>query len=368
MALVALSALPSSSVVASSDISPFVIGGTTKKMTAGAFRTALFAFAAADPLNVGPLTAVGNSTITGALSGITALTIGGALTGVTSLTMSGALSGATTIAGTTLQVTAAVGKILPGATSLSLRNNADSADNLLASDAGLVTIRAGLTLTAGALTFGAAVSKIVPGATSISHRNTADSADNILIADTGLITLRSDLFTSSPGAIQLRIKDTSQAADAKEWALQNTTGLFRLRAVNDAVSTGTNALTVSRSGANCLLLTLMPDAGTVTITPALTLSSNLFLANNKAVYGRNAGGTQDVAIGYVSGADYVTIGGDANQAGVIIQGFGTLSKLGFFASTGSAKATVTGSKGANAALASLLTALAGYGLLTDSST
>lgn len=43
--------------------------------------------------------------------------------------------------------------------------------------------------------------------------------------------------------------------------------------------------------------------------------------------------------------------------------------LGFFATTpGTAKAVVTGSKGANAALASLMTALAGYGLVTDSTT
>jgi hypothetical protein len=43
--------------------------------------------------------------------------------------------------------------------------------------------------------------------------------------------------------------------------------------------------------------------------------------------------------------------------------------LGFFATTpGTAKATVSGSKGANAALASLMTALAGYGLVTDTTT
>lgn len=40
--------------------------------------------------------------------------------------------------------------------------------------------------------------------------------------------------------------------------------------------------------------------------------------------------------------------------------------LGFFATAPAAKATVTGSKGANAALTSLMTALAGYGLVTDS--
>jgi hypothetical protein len=46
----------------------------------------------------------------------------------------------------------------------------------------------------------------------------------------------------------------------------------------------------------------------------------------------------------------------------------TGQKLGFFGATAVVKPTVTGSKGANAALASLLTALANFGILTDSST
>jgi hypothetical protein len=42
--------------------------------------------------------------------------------------------------------------------------------------------------------------------------------------------------------------------------------------------------------------------------------------------------------------------------------------IGFFGSTGTAKPTITGSKAANAALTSLLTALAALGILTDSTT
>lgn len=45
----------------------------------------------------------------------------------------------------------------------------------------------------GNLVFGAAASKIIPGATSLSHRNTADSADNLLIADGGTVTVRTDV-------------------------------------------------------------------------------------------------------------------------------------------------------------------------------
>ena len=47
---------------------------------------------------------------------------------------------------------------------------------------------------------------------------------------------------------------------------------------------------------------------------------------------------------------------------------GTQALLGFFGATAVAKPTVTGSKGGNAALGSLISALAGLGLVTDSTT
>lgn len=48
-----------------------------------------------------------------------------------------------------LTFTHATARLVPGATSFSLRNNANNADNLLVSNAGAVTVRAGLTVTAG---------------------------------------------------------------------------------------------------------------------------------------------------------------------------------------------------------------------------
>lgn len=56
-------------------------------------------------------------------------------------------------------------------------------------------------------------------------------------------------------------------------------------------------------------------------------------------------------------------GNTTNQGSLQVKG-----NIGFFNHAVAAKPTVTGSKGANAALGSLLTALAGLGLLTDSST
>lgn len=55
------------------------------------------------------------------------------------------------------------------------------------------------------------------------------------------------------------------------------------------------------------------------------------------------------------------------QEGLRVEGNSGGVRLGFFGGSAAAKPTVTGSRAANAALASLLTALAGLGLLTDSS-
>lgn len=110
------------------------------------------------------------------------LTLAALLGSVVDLTMSGLLT-----------FTAAASKIIPGATSFSIRNHGNSADNLLVSDAGVVTARAGLTTTTGAITTGDAASKWVPGATSASIRNHADSADNLLIADSGAATHRASV-------------------------------------------------------------------------------------------------------------------------------------------------------------------------------
>ncbi len=103
----------------------------------------------------------------------------------------GTFSGDLTL-GARLVLTAAVSKVVPGATSLSLRNTADSADNLLIVDAGDATLRTKLTLP-GPLTLTTAASKIIPGATSLALRNTADSNNNLLLTDAGIVTARNSV-------------------------------------------------------------------------------------------------------------------------------------------------------------------------------
>lgn len=149
----------------------------------------------------GPITVTGNETVTGNLTVSGTTTLGSTTTGALT-TAAETVGGDLTISSAfRLLFGAAAAKIIPGATSISHRNNADSADNVLITDAGAVTVRNGITLTAGdaVLTAGrllisSAAAKILGGATSLSLRNTADSADNVLVTDAGLVTLRNGLL------------------------------------------------------------------------------------------------------------------------------------------------------------------------------
>lgn len=79
-------------------------------------------------------------------------------------------------------------------------------------------------------------------------------------------------------------------------------------------------------------------------------------------------GTQTAA-GDKTFSGYTTLaGGQANGAFTVLGAFETEGNLGFYGTTPIAKPTVTGSRGGNAALASLLTALASLGLIVDNTT
>lgn len=51
----------------------------------------------------------------------------------------------------------------------------------------------------GNLTFSTAAAKIIPGATSLTFRNNADAASNISITDAGVVTLRDSLINATAG-------------------------------------------------------------------------------------------------------------------------------------------------------------------------
>lgn len=90
------------------------------------------------------------------------------------------------------------------------------------------------------LKFTPATAKIIGGVTSLSHRNNADSADNLLIADTGDVTVRRTLITaaSASGQAGLRLPHgaaPSSPVDGDMWT--TTAGLFvRINGVTKTVT------------------------------------------------------------------------------------------------------------------------------------
>jgi hypothetical protein len=132
-------------------------------------------------------------------------------------------------------------------------------------------------------------------------------------------------------------------------------------------------------------LTIGSAATPVTIGGAMNVMSAAITSGNAInMWGSTASGPANLNF-FLDGASTAAMHGDANW-GLLIQGVAGNAAdlalmnrssvlirlgsagLGFNNTAGIAKPTVSGAKGSNAALGSLLTALAAYGLITDSST
>lgn len=98
--------------------------------------------------------------------------------------------------------------------------------------------------------------------------------------------------------------------------------------------------------------------------PTFTIPAITPKFNQGLTIKQRAAGGYEFSLTRVSstGAKFEQIGGSATQYIRFADG-----TMGFFGSAGTAQPTITGSRGANAALASLLTALAALGLIVDSS-
>lgn len=102
-------------------------------------------------------------------------------------------------------------------------------------------------------------------------------------------------------------------------------------------------------------------AGGLTIgTNPSTTGTAINLGSNLSIYARNNANNGDVQVLIKDASDRVSIASNTILA--------TSNALAFFGGTIQNKQTITGSKGANAALTNLLTALANYGLVVDSTT
>ncbi len=215
------------------------------------------------------------SNITGNLTVAGTLTVAGLVTAQAGLTVSAGTfsipAGGFSMAGP-LTLTAATSQIIPGATSMSLRNNANSADNLLVSNAGAATVRAGLTVTTGGgvitaggltvtgapdLTLGTAASRIKPGVTSLSLRNNANNADNLLLTDAGNATIRGSLTVSG--------------------------GPFTLSGGSQTITTGNLTLTAGNLTMSAAASKIVPGATSFAIRNNADSQNNLLLSNAGAL-------------------------------------------------------------------------------------
>ena len=296
---------------------------------------------------------------------------------------------------TLLVMSATASRIVPGATSFAINNHADSAANLLITDAGAATIRAGLTITAGGLT--------------VTAGNLAVSAGTITASSTVQGTQL--ISTVATGTAPLSVASTTEVANLNVARLQGhpasdfLTGLTGAVLTDGSSQTKLGALTIqgafSTEGnttiGNASADTLTVNA-TSTFNTTATFTGDVFLGNasgDNISVGGSLAITADATLGSgvalravgsiahdviaMDGADNLNLGdtgvdvtvlGDSFTAHVsgndMIQVNST--GIGVFGSTPIARPTVSGSRGGNAALADLCSELANLGLIIDSTT
>ena len=197
---------------------------------------------------------------------------------------------------------AASAKILPGATSLLIRDTADANTNVTIADSGAVTVRTSLAvttgnitatagnvaITAGNLTFGAASAKIIPGATSLLFRNNADSATNLTITDAGAVTIGRSTLSVSAGA--------TIGGGSGVGTITCTGASVQIQtATNGQVELGKSDTTTGTDG----YVVIGSCAGAPTGVPSVSMSNGIALrydrTNNK-LYAYNGGSWKSVTL------------------------------------------------------------------------
>lgn len=208
-------------------------------------------------------------------------------------------------AGARLVFTTAVSKIVPGATSQSLRNNADNADNILVADAGAVTFRStvggittltattlagtlstaaqanvtslgtltGLTI-AGNLTFSGASRRIIAGTTDWALRDNANANSNLLMTDAGIATLRNDLIISSLGTFQSTVAPTADQL----LSYSNTVSKWVPRTIQMSFATGNVGSSLLGDNTVAAYVAGAPAGGSQGGTPSTPTTTALYKA------------------------------------------------------------------------------------------
>ena len=141
-------------------------------------------------------------------------------------------------------------------------------------------------------------------------------------------------------------------------------------------ATGLNGCALGATTPSSAAVTTLSASGLANFAAGVTLNNSV--GSSSADFSKGVGFTATSGIGYTAGRiNVVAVGtgatyfvsGSTDVASIWSDGLHLVKGFGAFGSTIPAtKPTVTGAKGSNAALASLLTALASYGLVTDSTT
>ncbi len=280
--------------------------------------------------------------VTGAstLAAVTCTTLGmaGALTGATTGAFSGAVTLSSTLAvsgGTTVVgLTQTDGDFVQNTTSATTRT-------LTLEVAGVIKSIIGVVTTAGDITSGTGVGDLVLRTQSTAFRvstNGGSTSALVLAATTGAATFASSL--------------------AMAGALTGvTTGTFSGAVSMTALTATTGAFSSTISGTVITASTALAAGGTVA-----TIGDVRIKNNGAGLVARDAANAANLTVLDVDATNVCTI----SRSAALTLGNAALA-IGFFGAAGATKAAVTGSRGGNAALASLLTYLASLGLLTDSS-
>lgn len=202
--------------------------------------------------------------------------------------------------------------IVPGATQFLINNNANNANNFILTDAGVATIRAGLTITAGGETITAgsltitagnivmdgANSRIQAGATNFGITNHANTVNNLLITDAGLTTMVNALSippsaagtvaTTSYGTVPVKIAEVTPSGVSTFTLGSNPlpTGfrhlMFEWQARSDAV--GVNHLLHLRFNNDSGATSYDYEAFISNTSTAMALGENLATAQMQLAY------------------------------------------------------------------------------------
>jgi len=146
-----------------------------------------------------------------------------------------------TISDDALTVTGASFKIVPGATSLLLQNNANNATNLGITDAGVVTARAGLVATAGGVTVSGGNVTLSAGILNVGSNFETVAGAGSTVADAGALSA-TKMFHQVTGANgTLGVKFATAAAGQVHYILNTTAGVLKVYAASGGTINGAAA-------------------------------------------------------------------------------------------------------------------------------